>query len=468
MLMRFRYASVSEIGAALRRRETSAEELARESLAGFDRIGRPLNAVANVLPERAALEARRADRRLLTGTAHPLTGVPYGAKDLFAARGGPTTWGSAYFAERHLSSDATVIRRLSRSGSVLVAKLAMSELAGGGRPSRWGPSMHGQGRNPWDRRRYSGGSSSGSAIAVACGLVPFALGSETGGSIVSPSGLSGVTGLRPTFGTVPTTGVMTLSRSLDKVGPIARSASDVATVMEALTSRFRKCEMRDLDGRRRSLRVAFLDAEIDEVDDALRPAFIEAVEWTRKIFPRFVSTGIDRSFARVTTLERIIAVEGAFEFRDLLTDPAFAMSDRAQQETLKAGLDVPARAYLEDLRVAIPRARSDFDAVFGVADVILTATRTSEAPHLDDQRLPRDPTKMSELLRAAANLAGVPGISIPCGLSTNGLPIGLQMIGPAGSDAQLVALAEVFQRATDFHLARPPESFDTALVPTGP
>src|SRR5437667_4564759 len=186
------------------------------------------------MPERALDEARRADRALAKKDGGPLTGVPYGAKDLLAARGAPTTWGAPPYRDQIFGQDATVVAKLKKSGAVLAAKLAMVELAGGGGYRYPSASLQGPGRNPWNTERWSGGSSSGSGAAVGAGLVPFAIGSETSGSIGTPSAYCGVTGLRPTYGLVSRKGAMALSWTLDKLGPMARTAYDSAAVLAAI------------------------------------------------------------------------------------------------------------------------------------------------------------------------------------------------------------------------------------------
>ena len=456
----YRYASLTELGAALRRRRVTAPELAAAAIHGLDTVGRQFNAVATLLPPRASLEARRAQRVLDGGAAaSPLLGIPYAVKDLFAARGGPTTWGSAVYRSRVINADAAAVARLRRRGAVLVAKLAMSEFAGGGRPRVPGASMHGSGRNPWDRSRYSGGSSSGSGIAVALGLVPYALGTETGGSIVGPAAFSGVTGLRPTPGLVPVDGAMTLSWSLDKVGPLARYADDCAFVLEALSrhAAARRITAAEMDRLLPGLRVAWLDTELDEAAPNIRAALARGIATMRRLGPRFVGTGIDRAKPYIEPLELITNVEGGFEHRGLLLDPSFRMTDERQQSALRGGLDVPASAYLEALRDATWGARAAFDAVFSEVDLILSASRATIAPSLSEARPPRDAAKMSDLLRAAANLAGVPGVSFPCGLSDDQMPVGLHLLGRPGSDQLLLGVAAAFQRISDDHLRRPPD-----------
>jgi aspartyl-tRNA(Asn)/glutamyl-tRNA(Gln) amidotransferase subunit A len=454
-----RYASITELGNALRSGQLSAVELAEETLARLSEVAPRYNALATALPERAREEATAADRRLADGDASILCGIPYGAKDLFAARGGPTTWGAPAFASQVFETDATVIQRLAADGAVLAGKLAMSEFAGGGRPATAGASLHGQGRNPWNPARYSGGSSSGSGISVATGLVPFALGTETGGSVLGPAAFSGVTGLRPTIGIVPRGGVMTLSWTLDKVGPLARSAEDCAIVMDAIATR-RPPEgflaaTRQLEVR--SIRVAFSPAELDEAAPSIRSALQAGIEELRRLYPNFVEVELERDPGFITSLEDIVRIEGAYGLREHLRREDFVMSDARQLATLRSGLEVSAVDYLEAVRERVAQAQAAFRTVFVEADVILSASRPTIAPRLDEERPPRDATKLSDLLRAAGNLANVPGISFPCGLSDEGMPVGFQLVGPRGSDATLLAMAAAFQHVTDHHQQRPPE-----------
>ena len=459
----YRYAGINELRAALRSGQVSAQELAENAVSLLETVGARYNAVAAIMRPRAQSEAAQADRRLADGRAPALCGIPYAAKDLFAAKGAPTTWGNATFKHRVFERDATVIRRLSADGAVLTAKLAMSELAGGGMAGRPGASMHGSGRNPWDPSRYSGGSSSGSAIAVAIGAIPFALGTETGGSILGPSAFSGVTGLRPTFGLVPRDGAMTLSWTLDKIGPLARSATDCSTVLDAMSYRNRARraqsghggpdEGRDLS----KVQIAFSEAEFAEATPSIRKALVDGIESLRRLFPRFVDAELRRDAEHIRALEEIVRIEGAFEFRNHLRSPDFAMADPQQQASLTSGLSASAADYLQALRVSKPAAARALREVFARCEVVVSASRPSIAPLLDGAGVHRDPTKMSDLLRAAGNLAGVPGVSFPCGLSDEGLPVGLQLVGPRGSDELLLAIADVFQSATDHHLKHPPE-----------
>ena len=213
----------------------SSVELTKLYLARLDKYGPAYNAVVTMLPERALREARRADRERAQGRVRgPLHGIPYGVKDMLATPDAPTTWGAAPFRTQRFDYDAAVVAKLTAAGAVLLAKLAMVELAGGFGYNDADASFTGPGRTPWNRDFWSGGSSSGSAAAVAAGLAGFAIGSETAGSILFPSTACGITGLRPTFGRVSRHGAMALCWSLDKLGPLARSARDTEIVLRAI------------------------------------------------------------------------------------------------------------------------------------------------------------------------------------------------------------------------------------------
>src|SRR3954451_1118843 len=233
---RFAFASIRELGRMLRAGETTPTELAAYFLTRLDTVGRRFNAVVTLTPERAMDEARTAERELKAGHDRgPLHGIPWGAKDLLATAGGiPTTWGAAPLREQRFDREARVVERLRAAGAVLVAKLGMVELAGGMGYNQPNASLTGPGLNPWDAGAWSGGSSSGSGSAVGAGAVPFAIGSETWGSITTPSSYCGVSGLRPTYGRVSRDGAMALCWTLDKIGPMAHSAHDCGLVLHAI------------------------------------------------------------------------------------------------------------------------------------------------------------------------------------------------------------------------------------------
>ncbi|MDQ4080946.1 MAG: amidase, partial [Gemmatimonadota bacterium] len=229
------FGTVRELSEAIRGRRLSPVELAEAYLERLERLGSQLGAVVTITRERALREARAAEQEIAAGRWRgPLHGVPYGVKDLLATTGDPTTWGAEPYRDQRFNFDATVVDRLTQAGAVLVAKLAMIELAGGFGYRQANASLTGPARTPWNTAYWSGGSSSGPGAAVSAALVPFAIGSETWGSIITPAAFSGITGLRPTYGRVSRYGAMALSWSMDKLGPMCRSADDCGLVLAAI------------------------------------------------------------------------------------------------------------------------------------------------------------------------------------------------------------------------------------------
>lgn len=471
-----RFSSVSDLAAALRKRRVSAVELARAALELLETIGPRYNAIAALMPERALAEAKRADAAIARRRGGPLTGIPYGAKDLLAARGAPTTWGAPPYRDQILGDDATVVTRLRRAGCVLAAKLSMVELAGGGGYRYPSASLQGPGRNPWDRERWSGGSSSGSGSAVGAGLVPFAIGSETSGSIGTPAAYCGVTGLRPTYGLVSRSGAMALSWTLDKLGPMARSASDCAIVLEAIAGpdaadrtttgkRFRALSGRAATTAVRKARIGFAEEDIlDHASAEAKRALEKGVGEFRRIAPAFARATLP-PMPYGPMVQTVYAAEGAEIFAELIEGPRFEeLVDARQKAGLRAALDIKARDYLHAMRLRT-RLRDSFAAIFREVDVVLSVGRAITATPIT-QALDSPPTAGGAVapptkrpgnmaLIAAGNLAGVPAIFFPCGFGTDGLPVGLQLVGPPFSEPLLVALASAFQDATAHHVKRP-------------
>src|SRR5690349_9908229 len=229
------FTPVRELSERLHRREFTSLQLTELALDRLSTIGRDLNAVATLTPDLAREQARRADDEMRSGKDRgALHGIPYGAKDLLDTKGIRTTWGAKPYENRIPDQDATVITKLEAAGAVLCAKLSMAELAGGLGYHRGNASLQGPMRNPWNRERWAGGSSSGTGASVAAGLVPFGIGTETWGSILCPSNFCGVTGLRPTFGRVSRHGAMALSWTMDKIGPIGRTLDDCRLVLDVI------------------------------------------------------------------------------------------------------------------------------------------------------------------------------------------------------------------------------------------
>ncbi len=426
--------------------------------------------------DRARREAKRADAALARRDTRPLLGVPYGVKDLLAAKGAPTTWGAPPYRDQVIDTDATAVARLGRAGGVLAAKLAMVELAGGGGYRYPSASLQGPGRNPWNIERWSGGSSSGSAAAVGAGIVPYALGSETSGSIGTPSAYCGVTGLRPTYGLVSRHGAMALSWTLDKIGPMARNADDVALVLAAIAGpdrkdatssgkRFRALDTRAATSAVRSARVAFAEEDVaDHASPAAKGALERGIEELRRIVPRFHRATLPADLPYGPMVGTVYGAEGATIFAELIEGDRFEeLVDARQKAGLRAALDIRARDYLQAMRLRV-RLTEAFNEIFREVDVTLSVGRAITATPIT-QPLDSPPTTASNPpetkrpgnlgLIPAGNLAGLPAIFFPCGFGTDGLPVGLQLVGRRFSEPLLLALVSAYQRATDHHTKRP-------------
>lgn len=437
------------------------------------------NAVASLMRERALTEARRADRTRSTARS-ALHGVPYGAKDLVAATGAPTTWGAPPYRKQRFDDDATVITKLQRAGAVLVAKLAMVELAGGGGYRYPSASLQGPGRNPWNIERWSGGSSSGSGSAVAAGLVPWAIGSETSGSIGTPAAFCGVTGLRPTYGLVSRHGAMALSWTLDKLGPLARTADDCGLALQAMAGpdradatvsgkRFVPLAGRAASSAVRAARVGFAEEDLGHATPEAKRALERGMAELRTIVPKVTRAVLPTDLPYGPMVGTIYGAEGATIFGELIDSGRVdELTDKRQAAGLKHGSEIPARDYLQAQRlrtILIERFRALFEDV----DVIIGPGRMSTASSIDaplDGRPPGAgsltttpkadaPGPGNTALIPAGNLAGLPAIFFPCGFGTDGLPVGLQMVGPPFSEALLVAIVSAYQRETAHHLKRP-------------
>jgi aspartyl-tRNA(Asn)/glutamyl-tRNA(Gln) amidotransferase subunit A len=455
-----------ELGRRLRTRELSAVELAEGCLERLERLGPRYNAVVTLMGESALAEARRADRELRAGRARgPLHGIPYGAKDLVAARGAPTTWGAAPYRDQRLDFDATVVERLRAAGAVLVAKLAMVELAGGMGYNHADASFTGPGLCPWNETFWSGGSSSGPGSAVAAGLVPFALGSETSGSILTPCAFCGVTGLRPTYGLVSRHGAMALCWTLDKLGPMARSADDCGLVLAAIAGhderdgsslhrRFAYVARR-LPGPRR-VRLAVPAGVTEKVQPAVRERFEAALE----VMGEWATITRDvpwPDFPWGPAVGAIVNAEGAAAFRDLLeSGRAKELRCPADRTGGYSALMLPAVDYLHAMRLRRPMKRA-VSELFGRFDAVISPTRATVAYPADRKFEEAYPgVSGGPPLIPAGNLCGLPALCMPDGFGENGLPTSLTLMGPALSEDLLIRLGNAYQGATDWHARRPP------------
>lgn len=465
------FATAGEINAKLRAREFSALELTRAFTERLEKLGPRYNALALSLREQALRQARDVDAELKRERYRGLLqGVPFGAKDLLAVQGQPTTWGAKPYAAQVFDSTATVLRKLEKTGGILTGKLAMVELAGGGGYRYARASLQGPGLNPWDRSRWSGGSSSGSAIAVAAGLTPFALGSETSGSILTPSAFCGVTGLRPTYGLVSRSGAMALSWTMDKIGPICRSAEDCGLVLQAIAGG--DAEDPGSAGKSfyfapqfarafKDLVVGFAPVDFAEwAEPAARPDLQKALADIKALGVQVKEVKLpELPYGAVTST--IIAAEGASIFEPLIASGQInELADQKQIAGLKAGLEIPAREYLRAMRVR-SLIQAAFRRIFAEVDVLVTPSRMGPAPHINEpldrpatDRTPPADRGLSALI-PAGNLAGIPALSLPCGFA-GGLPLGISLVGRPFSEMTLLNMGREYQARTDWHRRRPP------------
>lgn len=476
------FASITELNRRLRAKEFSAVELARAFCDRLERLGPRYNALALSLREQAIRKAKDVDDELkIERFRGPLQGIPYAAKDLLSVKGQITTWGAKPYAAQVFDFDAAVITRLSKTGAVLTGKLAMVELAGGGGYRFPAASLFGPGLNPWDRSRWSGGSSSGSGSAVAAGLVPYALGSETSGSILTPSAFCGVTGLRPTYGLVSRYGAMPLSWTMDKIGPMCRTAEDCGHVLQAIAGKddndpgsagksfyFAPQYAREI----KTVRVGFAPVDfMDAVEPDARAPFKTALEAFRALGVQLVETKLaDLPYSPVTST--VITVEGASVFEELIESGRVdQLADAKQIAGLKAGLEIPARDYLRAMRIR-RLVQAEFRRVLTDIDVLIAPSRNGIATRINEPLdrsssaaatpatppgpAPTTPGRPDGLraLIPASNLAGLPALSLPCGFA-NGMPIALQIVGRPFTENLLLALGMQFQKAMEWHRQRP-------------
>lgn len=457
--------TIPELGRLLRDRRVSAVELAEHFLARLERLGPTYNAVVTVLRPQALAEARQRDVELAKGKDRgPLHGIPYGAKDLLAAEGAPTSWGAEPYRGQMLRRDATVVRKLREAGAVLCAKLAMVELAGGMGYNQAFASFTGPGRSPWDRARWSGGSSSGSGSAVSAGLVPFAIGSETWGSIQFPAAFCGVTGLRPTYGRVSRHGAMALSWTMDKLGPIARTAEDCGLVLAAIagpdpadpSALDRPFAFPDRSAERKRYRLGMLKGTLEKTQPEVRRNFEESLRALRDFAE--VEEGLELpGYPYDEMASIVIDAEAASAFESLIESGRIteltAPEDRIGGY---AGQVVLAKDYIRALRVRRP-ASAALDALLAKVDAIVAPTLPTVAWPIDaafDKVYPDYPGGAS--IGGAANLCGVPGLFLMNGTGEGGLPTSLQLTGRALGEGVLLAIGRRYQQRTNFHRLAPP------------
>jgi aspartyl-tRNA(Asn)/glutamyl-tRNA(Gln) amidotransferase subunit A len=454
---------VRELAEAVRARRISPIDLTEVFLERLERLGPRYNAVVTVTRPRALTEARRAEDEIAGGLWRgPLHGIPYGAKDLLATAGGiPTTWGAAPLRAQAFDFDATVVQRLEHAGAVLVAKLAMVELAGGMGYRQPNASFTGPGISPWGADAWSGGSSSGSGSAVAAGLVPFAIGSETWGSILSPAANCGISGLRPTYGRVSRHGAMALCWTLDKLGPLALTADDCGLVLDAIAGgdsrdptaadRPFRYDGQAMAGRR--FRFGVLREVAATAEAGVRGAFDESLEVLRKLGTVEEVTIADLPYEAIT--RTILMAEAASAFEDMIESGAIAgLTAPEDRFTAYARDAILAKDYIRALRLRTLVVR-EADRVLSGLDALVAPGRPAVASPLDREFRGAARGNVPDVMGAIGNVAGLPAIAVPNGFTESGLPTSLQFMGRAWEENTIVAAARAWQGVTDWHLRHP-------------
>jgi Asp-tRNA(Asn)/Glu-tRNA(Gln) amidotransferase A subunit family amidase len=434
------FMTVEELAELIRTRQISSEELTQFFLNRLRTYGPALHNVITLTDSLALTQARQADREIKAGKYRgPLHGMPYGAKDLLARRGYPTTWGSVPFKNQRFDYDATVVKRLEAAGAVLCAKLAVGELA-------WGDVWFGgMSRNPWKPETGSSGSSAGSGSGVAAGLLPFAIGTETLGSIVSPSTVCGVTGLRPTFGRVSRHGAMALSWSMDKIGPMARSVEDLAVIFNAIQgpdghdatvqrAAFRYAPLPSLAGVRVGyVKKAFDSRYANHTRDSVTLAVLQKLG--------AVLVPIDLPTYPLGAMTIILNAEGAASFDELTRSGRDSLLVRqvrnAWPNVFRTARLIPAVAYVQANRIRT-KLIEDMHQMLTAANVSVYVSPTYAGGNL-----------------TLTNLTGHPCVVLPNGFTTDGLPTSITFMGQLFGEGQLLAVAKSYQDATDWNRKHP-------------
>ncbi|WP_296871418.1 Asp-tRNA(Asn)/Glu-tRNA(Gln) amidotransferase subunit GatA [Tibeticola sp.] len=477
--------SLRTLAAQLRAREFSAVELAQHFLQRID-AHRALGAFLATDPEVTLAQARAADARLADGTAGPLEGVPLAHKDIFVTRDFPSTAGSKMLAGYCSPFDATVVRRLAEAGMVTLGKLNCDEFAMGSANEN---SAFGPVRNPWNASRVPGGSSGGSAAAVAAGLTPAATGTDTGGSIRQPAAFCGITGIKPTYGRASRYGMIAFASSLDQAGPMARSAEDCALLLSALcgpdpdrdsTSLDVPAEdfTRNLGASLEGLRIGVPDEFFGPgLSDDVRAAVEAALRELEQLGARRVRISLPRTELSIPVYYIIAPAEASsnlsrfdgvkFGHRAAQYDDLLDMYKKTRSEgfgdevkrRIMIGTYVLSHGYYDAYYLQAQKIRrliaDDFQRAFEQCDVIAGPVAPTVAWALGGHG--NDPLAdyLADIFTLPASLAGLPGMSVPAGFGESGLPVGLQLIGNYFQEARLLNVAHRLQQATDHHLRRP-------------
>jgi len=459
------FLSIEEAARLLRRREISPVELVDVALARIERWSADLNVYLTVLADAARKQTKQAEREIRRGKIRgPLHGIPISLKDNFWTRGIRTTAGSKILAEFVPDKDSGAAKALAVAGAILLGKTNMHEFAYGitGENPHYGAS-----RNPWAPERISGGSSGGSAVAVATGMGFASVGTDTGGSIRIPAALSGIVGLKPTFGLVSVEGVVPLGVSFDHVGPLVRNVTDACIMLEAIAGPHPKGAAKPNHktlGKNlpRRFRAGWPgDFFFERVDPEIRGAIEAAAKTLESLGGRIEEVALPRVAELAESATTIVVAEANHYHESQGYFPSHSEDYGSDvRGHLERGHNLLAVDYFRGIE-SKRRITEDFEAALEKVDVILAPTSPISAPPIGQTQIQvageRETAVRAELLRLTrpSNITGLPAISIPCGFTTVGLPIGLQLIGRRWDEAQLLSIALAYEQATDWHKRRP-------------
>jgi aspartyl-tRNA(Asn)/glutamyl-tRNA(Gln) amidotransferase subunit A len=476
--------SVKALATLLQTKEVSAVEVATRFLARMG--GNPHNAFLDIYSEVTLAQARASDAKLADGTAGPLEGVPVAHKDVFVTRDFATTAGSKMLSGYRSPFDATVVQRLRTAGMVTLGKLNCDEFAMGSANEN---SAYGPVQNPWDTARVPGGSSGGSAAAVAAGLAPAATGTDTGGSIRQPASFCGITGIKPTYGRASRYGMIAYASSLDQAGPMARSAEDCALLLSAMcggdidrdstsldmpTEDFTASLNHSLEGLRIGIPKDFFG---EGLAADVRAAVDGALREYEKLGAKLVPISLPRTELSIpvyyiiapaeasSNLSRFDGVKFGHRAKDYTDLVDMYKKTRAEgfgnevKRRIMTGAYVLSHGYYDAYYLQAQKIRrmiaDDFQNAFKQCDVIAGPVAPSVAWKFGENA--NDPVAdyLADIFTLPASLAGLPGMSVPAGFGANNMPVGLQLIGNYFKEAQLLNAAHRLQQATDFHLQKP-------------
>jgi aspartyl-tRNA(Asn)/glutamyl-tRNA(Gln) amidotransferase subunit A len=451
---------LSEASRAVQKKEVSPVELTQACLARIEKLNPHLNAFITVTGTEALDAARKAEAEIARGEwKGPLHGIPLAVKDLIETAGVKTTAASAVLQDNVPNADAEVIRRLKSAGAILLGKLNLHEFAYGGSGviGHFGPA-----RNPWNTAHITGGSSSGSAAAVAACLCYGAIGTDTAGSIRLPAACCGITGLKPTYGLVSARGVIPLSWSLDHVGPMARTAVDAALMLQVIAA----YDPQDIGSQKfppvyypsaieesiATLRIGVAPDYWNEVDREIKSAVDSAVAALAKITSGAQDIGLS------TETDRTLVRCEAYAYHQKYLSAKEKGYDPETVRRIGSGADVTAPQYIQAQRELLQQRRQILQ-MFERIDLILTPTTPLLAPTFTELQAAPDQLRNKEMIMLRNtrpfNVYGLPSISVNCGFSKSGLPIGLQIIGAPGSEGSVLGLAHAYQKQTDWHKHKP-------------